>query len=109
MIQVNKVLAIALISAFMVSSCSTSGGVYDPADKKSEFSLKRTIVLAVGIAAAVAASKSNSGGSYYSPPDYAWDYQPANAQWVCRDKSNGQYAKKENCDGKNQTDATWPG
>jgi len=104
-----KVVTVITLVGFLLTSCSTSGGVYDPKKKGDEFSLKRTIGLVIGVAAAVAVAKNGGGGSGYVPDDYAWDYQPANAQWVCRNKANGQYAKKEKCDGKRQTDATWPG
>jgi hypothetical protein len=101
---------VALTAACLfLTSCSTSGGIYDPKNSKDEFSLKRTIALAIGVAAVVAASKNGGGGGGYVTPDYAWDYQPKNDQWVCRDKTNGQYAKLEKCNSKPKTDTTWPG
>lgn len=41
------------------------------------------------------------------PTDYAWDYEPGNGQWVCRNKSNGQYVSIGNCSGIPKVDY-WP-
>ena len=48
------------------------------------------MILMVGVLAAVAAEKG--GGNSYPNSSYAWDYQPGNRQWCCRDSANGQYA-----------------
>jgi hypothetical protein len=102
-------VAAVIATSLFLTSCSTSGGIYDPKNSKDEFSLKKTIGLAIGVAAVVAAAKHGGGGSNYATPDYAWDYQPKNDQWVCRDKTNGQYAKLEKCNSKPKIDTTWPG
>jgi hypothetical protein len=102
-----KKLACTLLITFQLIGCSTSGGIYKKDDAKDgEFSVGRTALTILGVAAAVAAAKGGGGGGYQAQ-GYAWDYQPGNRQWVCRDKSNGQYARKENCAGIAVVDH-WP-
>ena len=92
----------SIIAILFISSCSTSKGWYDSDDPaNNEFSVVNT-VLSVGAAAAiviggkeVADSLSNS----YTGNSYAWDYQPGNNTWVCRNRNNGQYANYSNCSG----------
>lgn len=52
-----KVVTVITLVGFLLTSCSTFGGIYDPKKKDDEFSLKRTIGLVIGVAAAVAAAK----------------------------------------------------
>ena len=73
-----------------------------------ELSVGRTAVTVLGVLGAAAAiRKGGGGGGGGQEYGYAWDYQPGNRQWVCRDKSNGQYARKENCAGSPVVDH-WP-
>ena len=58
-----KVVTVITLVGFLLTSCSTSGGIYDPKKKDDEFSLKRTIGLVIGVAAAVAVAKNGGGGS----------------------------------------------
>ena len=91
---------LTLITIFFISSCSTTQGWYDSDDPaNNEFSIVNT-VLSVGAAAAiviggkeVADSLSNS----YTGNSYAWDYQPGNQTWVCRNRNNGQYSSQDKC------------
>lgn len=101
----KKIIIWATLISFL-SGCSTAGGWYKKDDPKhGQFSAVNSVFAVVGVAVivagAAAASKNSGGGggsnSYTSDYGYAWDYQPGNNQWVCRDKSNGQYAYKENC------------
>lgn len=102
----KKLFCLILISLQLVS-CSTKGGIYKSGDREhGEFSMGRTVMTVIGVAAAAAAAKGGGGGA---PQDsgYAWDYQPGNRQWVCRNKANGQYARQENCAGQPLVD-NWP-
>jgi hypothetical protein len=107
-IMLRKILSLFLVVSLLVG-CSTSGGIYKKDDAaNSEFSAGRTILTVVGVLAAIAAAKGGGGGgNSYVETGYAWDYQPGNLQWVCRDKSNGQYANLQNCNGLAKLD-NWP-
>jgi len=98
-----------LISTILVltllASCSTKGGWYKKNDPiHGEFSTVNSIGAVFGAvviaAGAAAASKGGGGSSSYADSGFAWDYQPGNNQWVCRNRANGQYAYKENCAGQ---------
>lgn len=104
-----KKLICSLLIAFQAVGCSTSGGMYKSGDSEhGELSVGRTAVTVLGIlGAAAAVRKGGGGGGGYQESGYAWDYQPGNGQWVCRDKSNGQYANKTNCSGVAMVD-NWP-
>ena len=103
----RKIISLVLVVSFMVG-CSTSGGIYKKGDASNgEFSAGRTILSVVGVLAAIAAARGGGGGHSYAQSGYAWDYQPGNGQWVCRDKSNGQYANAQNCNGIAKVD-NWP-
>lgn len=94
----KKLIAISLVAA-LLAGCSTAGGIYKRGDAENgEFSLGKTLLSVIAVAGAVAVVRKGGGGSY-AESGYAWDYQPGNGQWVCRDKSNGRYAYKENCAG----------
>lgn len=104
-----------LISIFLIlttlASCSTNGGWYSKSDaNNSEFSLVNT-TLGVGAAAlaviGISAASKGGGGNSYAQSGYAWDYQPGNGQWVCRNRANGQYAYASNCNGMPYVD-NWP-
>ena len=96
-----KKLICLLLITFQAAGCSTSGGMYKSGDSThGELSVGRTAVTVLGVLGAAAAiRKGGGGGGGGQEYGYAWDYQPGNRQWVCRDKSNGQYARKENCAG----------
>lgn len=96
----------------MLSACSTAGGIYKKDDAEhGEFSAGRTILGVIGavgiVLGAKELSKSGGGGNSYADTGYAWDYQPGNRQWACRNKANGQYANKEKCNGLPYVD-NWP-
>lgn len=102
-----KMFTILLLVVSLITGCSSSGGIYkkdDPAH--GEFSPGRTLLGIIAVAGAVALAKEKGGGGYTNQ-GYAWDYQPNNGQWVCRNKANGQYAYKESCDGILMVDH-WP-
>jgi len=103
-----KKLVCLLLIAFQAAGCSTSGGMYKSGDSThGELSVGRTAVTVLGVLGAAAAiRKGGGGGGGGQEQGYAWDYQ-RNGQWVCRDKSNGQYARKENCAGSPVVDH-WP-
>ena len=102
-----KRLISQLLILSMLSACSTAGGFYKKDDAThGEFSPIKTIGAVIGVAAVVAAA-AGGGGSSYADSGYAWDYQPGNGQWVCRDKANGQYAYKEKCKDTPYVD-NWP-
>jgi hypothetical protein len=106
-----RAIALALIISIL-SACSTNGGMYKKGDAENgEFSPGKTILGVVGAVAVVLGvkelSKNGGGGNSYANTGYAWDYQPGNGQWVCRNKANGQYAFKENCNGVPYVD-NWP-
>ena len=104
--NMKKIISTILIAS-MLAACSTAGGIYKADDSEhGEFSPGRTILSVVGVLAAVAAARHGGGGAA-AETGYAWDYQPGNRQWVCRDKSNGQYAARENCAGLPFVD-NWP-
>lgn len=106
----NKLFLYA-VTLLVCAGCSTTGGFYKSGDPKNgQFSLEKTILLAIGAAAAVAVGRSAGGGGGGGGgwSGYAWDYQPADGQWVCRNKSNGEYSFKENCAGLLMVDSTWP-
>ena len=105
--NIKKIIS-AILIASMLSACSTAGGMYKADDSEhGDFSPGRTILSVVGVLAAVAAVKNSGGGGAAAESGYAWDYQPGNRQWVCRNKYNGQYAVKENCAGLPLVD-NWP-
>ena len=102
----------ALIAIFFITSCSTTQGWYDSDDpSNSEFSIVNT-VLSVGAVAAIvmgAHELADNLGNSYAGDSYAWDYQPGNDTWVCRNKRNGQYANFSNCPSLSQyTVDNWP-
>lgn len=106
----RRIISILLIISIV--GCSTNGGWYKKDDPThGEFSTLKSIGAVLGIvvvaAGAAAASKGGGGSSSYGDSGYAWDYQPGNGQWVCRNKSNGQYAYKENCNSAAFVDY-WP-
>ena len=89
-----------LIIILFISSCSTKQGFYDSDDPDhDEFSVVNT-VLSVGAAAAIIIGGKevvDSMGNSYSGDSYAWDWQPGNQTWVCRNRNNGQYASHDKC------------
>jgi hypothetical protein len=105
----NKIINI-LLMVMLISSCSTKGGFYDSSDPEhDEFSIVNS-VLSIGAAAAVVIGVANGvGGNSYSNSygynSYAWDYQPGNNTWVCRNRSNGQYSLYSNCAGMARVDS----
>ena len=107
-----KKLVNILLLIVMVSSCSTNRGFYNSSDPEhDEFSIVNS-VLSIGVAAAVVIGVANGvGGNNYSNSygynSYAWDYQPGNDSWVCRNRSNGQYSLYSNCAGLVRIDS-WP-
>jgi hypothetical protein len=106
--QLRSAVVGTLICSLLVG-CSTTGGMYSSSDpQNSEFSAGRTALTILGIlGAAAVARKGGGGGGDYSASGYAWDYQPGNGQWVCRNKTTGQYAYAYNCAGVPQVDY-WP-
>ena len=112
LIMLFKKLVNILLLIVMVSSCSTNRGFYNSSDPEhDEFSIVNS-VLSIGAAAAVVIGVANGvGGNNYSNSygynSYAWDYQPGNDSWVCRNRSNGQYSLYSNCAGLVRIDS-WP-
>lgn len=103
-----KRLIAAVVACSVLLGCSTAGGVYRQGDQNDgEFSVGRTFLTILGVAAVVGAARNGGGGGGYSAEGYAWDWQPGNRQWVCRDRSNGQYAYEYQCAGVPKIDA-WP-
>lgn len=105
-----KKLICLLLIAFQAAGCSTSGGMYKSGDSQhGELSVGRTAATVLGVLGAAAAIRKGGGGGggVAQETGYAWDYQPGNGQWICRDKSNGQYANKSNCAGLPMID-NWP-
>lgn len=109
-LKMKKLISIILIISFL-AGCSTTGGWYSKDDpSNNEFSIVNSALGVVGAAAAVvgiAAAANGGGGNSFAQSGYAWDYQPGNAQWVCRNKANGQYAYSSNCRGMPYID-NWP-
>jgi hypothetical protein len=106
---VRKAVA-ALLVASVLAGCSTTGGIYSKNDaQNSEFSAGRTALTILGILGAAAVARKGGGGGFngYAEEGYAWDYQPGNQQWVCRNRANGQYAYASNCAGLPMVD-NWP-
>ena len=102
----KKTLLLILVASIL-SACSTAGGWYkkdDPAN--GELSPIRSIFGVVGVVAVVAGAvigikNSGIGGnSYNGATGFARDFQPGNGQWVCRNRSNGQYAYESSCSGQ---------
>lgn len=98
---------------FLLSACSTNMGLYDKDDpENNEFSVANTLLSVVAAAAIVAGGEamadSFSNNNNYAVDSYAWDWQPGNSMWVCRNKNNGQYSLYEKCSGLSQNDYTWP-
>ena len=94
----------------LIAGCSTSGGIYKKGDGvDGEFSPGKTVLSVVGVIAGVAAAAAmaKGGGGGYGAQGYAWDYQPGNGQWACRNKSNGEYAYEYQCAGMVKADY-WP-
>ena len=91
-----------IFGIFLISSCSTNQGWYDKNDpSNNEFSVVNT-VLSVGAAAAVvigAHELADNKNNFAGGDSYAWDYQPGNNSWVCRNRRNGQYSYNYNCSG----------
>ena len=92
--------------------------------KKADAKITMAIIAIGAAAAAVDAANSSSGGGgeAYSAPTYqsygatgyAWDLidSPHNAFqtiYVCRNKSNGQFAEHRFCSHLLKNDNTWPG
>jgi len=103
-----KNIICTIFICFHLISCSTSGGMYKSGDNKDgEFSVLRTAVTVIGVLGAADAIRKGGGGGGGQQTGYGWDFQPGNGQWVCRDKSNGQYANKQNCAGQPLVD-NWP-
>lgn len=103
-----KKAILGFMVASMLAGCSTAGGMYKSGDvQNGEFSPGRTLLSVLAVAAAVAVVKNGGGGGGGYGSGYAWDYQPGNGQWVCRNKSNGQYAYEYNCAGVPKVDY-WP-
>ncbi len=100
----RKVIINFLLITFLCG-CSTAGGIYKKDDPENgEFSVVRsTLGLAAVVGVIVAIGKS--GGGFQS--QFAWDYQPGNNQWVCRNRYNGQYVELYNCNGQPFAD-NWP-
>ncbi len=95
---------------FLSLGCSTSGGMYKKDDPENgEFSLIKTIATTAAVvgAAAILANAAKGGGGGGGGPQYARDFQPGNNQWVCRNKSNGEYADESHCGGLSYVDG-WP-
>src|SRR5262245_6190305 len=89
----------AILVCSLLAGCSTAGGMYKKDEPvNGEFSIGRTALGVLGgiaiIAGAAAAARGGGGAAAHS---YAWDYQPGNGQWVCRDRANGQYSYEANC------------
>lgn len=102
----TKFICTVLI-ALNIFGCSTNGGIYKSGDAKDgEFSAGRTALTVLGVIGAAAIAKGGGGGGYQDQ-GYAWDYQPGNGQWVCRNKANGQYAHVSNCASLPKVD-NWP-
>ena len=98
-----KKLICYLLILTLSAGCSTKGGWYSKNDpENNEFSLLNS-TLGVGAAAlaviGAAAAAKGGGGNSFSQSGYAWDYQPGNGQWVCRNIANRQYAHHLNCYG----------
>lgn len=105
--NIRKIVSSVLVASIL-SACSSAGGIYKADDSThGEFSAGRTVLSVLSVLAVAAAVKNGGGGGSYAQTGYAWDYQPGNNQWVCRDKSNGQYADKTNCAGVPMVDY-WP-
>jgi hypothetical protein len=107
----NRAISLILIICFL-TACSTTGGMYKKDDAENgEFSPGRTLLGVIGavglVLGAKELSKNGGGGSSYADTGYAWDYQPGNGQWACRNKANGQYAHREKCNGLPYVD-NWP-
>lgn len=103
-----KKTVVSLVIAALLAGCSTAGGIYKAGDPQNgEFSPGRTILGVLAVVGAVAVARGGGGGGGSYDQGYAWDYQPGNGQWVCRNKSNGQYAYAYNCDGVPKVDY-WP-
>lgn len=111
--NIKKIINFLLIIVFL-SSCSTNQGFYNSSDPDhDEFSIVNS-VLSIGAAAAVVIGVANGvGGNNYSSGynsnynSYAWDFQPGNNSWVCRNRANGQYSLYSNCYGMARVDY-WP-
>jgi hypothetical protein len=102
----KKVISTVTLALYL-AGCSTSGGFYSKNDpSNSDFSVGNTLLSVIAVAGAVAVAKEG-GGNGFAESGFAWDYQPGNGQWVCRDKSNGQYAYADNCYGLPYVD-NWP-
>jgi hypothetical protein len=96
---------LALLVCFVLSSCSTSGGVYDRNDpNNSEFSPIRTLFVGAAVVGVVYGASRSGGGSYENPK---WDYLQANRQWACRNANNGQFLTTDKCANKPMVD-NWP-
>ena len=66
--------------------------------------------MSVGAAAAVvmgAHELADSKNNFAGGDSYAWDYQPGNHSWVCRNKRNGQYSNYSNCSGPKIDNWQW--
>jgi hypothetical protein len=108
LISLRRAVVVLLVGS-MFAGCSTTGGIYSKNDaQNSEFSAGRTALTILGILGAAAVARRGGGGSTgYAEQGYAWDYQPGNGQWVCRNKANGQYAYAYNCADVPKVDC-WP-
>jgi hypothetical protein len=99
----------AVLACAVLAGCSTSGGMYRDGERDNgRFSPGRTFLTILGVAAGVAAvRKSGGGGGGFAEQGYAWDWQPGNGHWVCRNKANGEYAPEYQCAGVPKLDY-WP-
>lgn len=104
-----KNLLLVTVLCGLMMGCSTRGGIYSGGGEHGEFSPGRTFLTILGIAAVAAAARHGGGGAggFGTQYGYAWDYQPGDGTWVCRDRSDGQYAFDRHCEGVPLVDA-WP-
>ncbi|KAB2763062.1 hypothetical protein [Brucella anthropi] len=91
----------------------------DMVKKQNEAIAAGVAIAAIGTAVAVCANNNCGGGTYrpnnYQPNynyGYAWDLirnQYGTPVYVCRSRSNGQFAYDYECAGMVQNDFAWPG
>lgn len=82
--------------------------------KEADNKIAAGILAAAAVAVAVDAAQNSAGSGYNSYGGYAWDLidHPTVAYstiYVCRNKSNGQFAEARYCANLAQNDLTWPG
>ncbi|KII79193.1 hypothetical protein [Vibrio renipiscarius] len=115
-----KKIIISILLFTTITACTTNQELYT-GDDDEEFSTFNTIALPIVIVGVVAvaviviagASQSGSGSSssdyVYCKGNYchqaaAWDYQPGNAQYRCRNTENGQFVSNYYCSGQYKQD-----